>query len=134
MSVKSTGRYKDIRHAEAERQVGISVRRFDPRQSGLERWFGPLEAAVMKVIWDNPDRRLIVKYIRRELIRFYGKEDIGYTTVMTTMVRLWERGILNRKRDGLAYVYQPVCTEDEFLAIQVNAILRSLEEVTASDS
>lgn len=31
---------------------------------------------------------------------------LAYTTVMTVLVRLWEKGYLLRKRDGRAYCYQ----------------------------
>lgn len=111
-----------------ERPVDIPVKRFDPRRGGLERWFGPLEAAIMKIIWDNPDRKPIVKFVLRELQRYYGNGEIGYTTVMTTIVRLYEKGILQRKRQGLAYVYWATVPEEEFINFQVTAILRSLED------
>lgn len=106
--------------------AGIQVKRFDPRKVGLERWFGPLEAAVMEVIWSNPSRKPVVKFILRQLHLSYGNGEIGYTTVMTTMVRLYKRGILQRKRQGMPYIYWPTSSEEEFIDIQVNAIRQSL--------
>lgn len=32
--------------------------------------------------------------------------DLAYTTVMTVLVRLWEKGFLVRRREGKAFVYQ----------------------------
>lgn len=37
-------------------------------------------------------------------------EDLAYTTVMTTLVRLHEKGVLTRERTGRAYAYSPADT------------------------
>jgi predicted transcriptional regulator len=45
---------------------------------------------------------------------------------MTTMSRLSEKGVLNRQREGLAYVYTPAISEDEFVAMVVRQVLDGL--------
>lgn len=39
--------------------------------------------------------------------------DLAYTTVMTVMVRLQGKGLLERERSGKTYVYRPVRTRRE---------------------
>lgn len=43
-----------------------------------------------------------------------GARQRAYTTVMTTMVRLWEKGVLRRERHGRADVYEPVLSAEEY--------------------
>jgi predicted transcriptional regulator len=75
----------------------------------------------MRLLWE--DKRSTVKKIHRQLAQ---QRDIAYTTVMTTMSRLAEKGVLNRYRDGLAYVYTPAITEDEFVSLVVSQVLDGL--------
>ena len=39
--------------------------------------------------------------------------ELAYTTVMTIMVRLHEKGLLERTREGKTYVYRPALTRQE---------------------
>jgi len=100
----------------------IPVMRFNPAVSGLERWLGPLEADLMDLLYDADGPRT-VKQIWR-----LNERDLGYTTVMTTMVRLAEKGLLARRRNGMAYTYWPTCTREEFIELQLAAVRRSVEE------
>ncbi len=36
-----------------------------------------------------------------------SRRPLAYTTVMTVLTRLWQKGYLLRERDGKAYVYSP---------------------------
>ncbi len=40
-------------------------------------------------------------------------ERIAYTTVMTTLDRLYKKRLLSRRKDGLAFVYTALVTRDE---------------------
>jgi predicted transcriptional regulator len=42
------------------------------------------------------------------------------------MSRLAEKGVLNRHREGLAYVYTPAITEEEFVTMVVHQVLDGL--------
>jgi predicted transcriptional regulator len=42
------------------------------------------------------------------------KKNRAHTTVMTTLDRLYKKGLLARDRDGTAYVYRPAMSRDEF--------------------
>jgi len=52
--------------------------------------------------------------------------EIAYTTVMTTMSRLADKGVLNRQRDGLAYIYDPALSEEDFVTMVVQQVLDGL--------
>ncbi len=102
--------------------------RFRPQAEGLDRWLGSLEAAVMRIIWDADAPRTI-KQIWRALLRDY-RNDIGYTTAMTTTHRLARKGLLHRaggRARATPHIYTPTCTEAEFVEIQARAIRASLE-------
>ncbi|HEY3396800.1 MAG TPA: BlaI/MecI/CopY family transcriptional regulator [Armatimonadota bacterium] len=78
------------------------VQVFRPEQQGLEKMLGALEAQVMQVIWEAP-RAQSVQEVRDELAA-RGKEA-AYTTIMTTLGRLFTKGLLQRETHGKAYLY-----------------------------
>ncbi|PDW03016.1 BlaI/MecI/CopY family transcriptional regulator [Candidatus Viridilinea mediisalina] len=95
--------------------------RFSPAKDGLVKVLGPLETEIMQILWE--DERSTVKKVHRRLAQ---ERDIAYTTVMTTMSRLSEKGVLNRHREGLAYVYSPAITEEDFVQLVVRQVLDGL--------
>lgn len=48
---------------------------------------------------------------------------VGYTTVMTVLVRLWKKHRLERRRDGRAYAYHPVHLRSDHVAMRMEEIL-----------
>ncbi len=95
--------------------------RFSPTKDGLVKVLGPLETDIMQIIWQ--DERSTVKKVHRKLSQ---QRDIAYTTVMTTMSRLAEKGVLRRHREGLAYVYTPAISESDFVTMVVQQVLDGL--------
>jgi predicted transcriptional regulator len=95
--------------------------RFSPTKDGLVKVLGPLETDIMNIVWQ--DERSTVKKIHRKLSQ---SRDIAYTTVMTTMTRLAEKGVLHRHREGLAYVYTAAITEEDFVTMVVQQVLDGL--------
>lgn len=102
----------------------LLICRFDPNKTGLERFFGPQEAATMAALWAE-DRPMTVKATWRRLQRDY--KDVAYTTVMTTMTRLWDKAVLDRAKTGFSYTYRVRETREEFEARMEAAIRESLE-------
>lgn len=41
---------------------------------------------------------------------------LAYTTVMTTLDRLYKKGLLERRREGLAFLYAPGASREDFAA------------------
>lgn len=95
--------------------------RFSPMKDGLVKVLGPLETEIMQLLWQ--EERSTVKKIHRRLSQ---QREIAYTTVMTTMSRLSEKGVLNRQREGLAYIYTPAITEEDFVSMVVRQVLDGL--------
>ncbi|MGI8730331.1 MAG: BlaI/MecI/CopY family transcriptional regulator [Solirubrobacteraceae bacterium] len=69
-----------------------------------------LEREIMEIAW-----RLGRASVREVLEALNVDErQRAYTTVMTTMVRLWEKGVLNRERRGRADIYEPVLSAEQY--------------------
>jgi predicted transcriptional regulator len=68
---------------------------------------GPLEQELLRVLWRRGHATV------RELTDA-GEVDGAYTTVMTTLDRLYKKGILARAVEGRAFRYRPIYTEEEF--------------------
>lgn len=61
---------------------------------------GPLENTVMEVVWSRGESS--VRDVADRLER-----PLAYTTVMTTLDRLYKKGLLDRKKSERAFVYSP---------------------------
>jgi predicted transcriptional regulator len=61
---------------------------------------GPLEWRVLDALW----RRGAPGTVRDLQPQF---QDIAYTTLMTTMDRLFRKDVLSRTKEGRAFVYEP---------------------------
>lgn len=87
-------------------------RDFSHEGSWVLRLFGQLESAVMHVLW-GLGRPAVVREVLQELER---DRSLAYTTVMTVMDNLFQKGILERELDGRAYRYRPVRTREQHTA------------------
>lgn len=79
----------------------------------------------MEALWEAPPRS-----VREVWQRLRGKRP-AYTTVMTTLDRLYRKGLLARSRDGLAYVYRPALTREEYHRRVVTAAVSGLVAASA---
>ncbi len=95
----------------------------------LEAFLGPLEATITQTIWSSKKRPITVREVLDELKK---KKQVAYTTVMNTMDRLYEKGILDRRIEKgkggtyLYYVYWPKLEEQNFKEAAVRQVLSSL--------
>jgi predicted transcriptional regulator len=88
--------------------------------ANVEKVLGPLEAAIMKVMWAT-DQPLSVRDVFQQLNRRRAR-PLAYTTVMTVMARLAEKGILGRRLVGRSYQYEAVLRDAA--AVAVRAVVR----------
>ncbi len=72
----------------------------------LESRLGALEREVMAVVWKAGELNV------REACEQLGS-SVAYTTVMTTMDRLYKKRLLTREKVGRAFVYAASATRDE---------------------
>ena len=70
---------------------------------------GRLEAEVMAVLWRS-DGPLLVRQVAAAL-NSDRAEPLAYTTVMTVMSRLADKGLLSRSRSGRRFVYTPAAAD-----------------------
>jgi len=80
---------------------------------------GALESAVMSRLWDASDETSV-----REVQRAFA--SLAYTTVMTTLDRLYKKGILTRRKIGRAFVYRPAVSREEFQGEMAGGVLQGL--------
>jgi len=68
---------------------------------------GPLEERLLKALWQLRRASTV-----RELVQ-HSCTDLAYTTVMTTLDRLFKKNLLNREADGRAFRYSPRFSREE---------------------
>jgi predicted transcriptional regulator len=81
---------------------------------------GPLEERVLEVLWRSR-QGLAVREVRSTL-----GDRRAYTTVMTTLDRLYKKGLLERQRDGRAFRYTARTSPESFAAGTLRRWLRRL--------
>jgi len=54
------------------------------------------------------------------------RRPLAYTTVMTVMSRLAEKGIFKRQKEGRAYYYTPVASQDKVAGSLLQALVKRL--------
>ena len=74
----------------------------------------PQELAIMKVVW-----RLDKATVRDVYETLRERRTIAYTTVMTMMKILEEKGYLKKSQDERAYVYRPTRPRQQVLGARV---------------
>jgi predicted transcriptional regulator len=93
---------------------------FHPAGRGLRKILGELELAVMESVWQRG--QATVRDVHEDL----ADRGLAYTTVMTVMTRLAQKGLLEKQRDGAAFVYQAPLSADELLRSSVRDVLAGL--------
>ena len=68
--------------------------------------FGALERQVMDVVWERGEVSV------RDVVLCFG-ETVAYTTLMTTLDRLYKKGVLGRRKSGRAFVYRAAASRDQ---------------------
>jgi predicted transcriptional regulator len=92
--------------------------------ASLRRAHGTLESAVLTILWDA-GRPLSPGEVREHLAKHTreGADELAYTTVVTILTRLHDKGALSRERDGRAFRYAPVADEAGLAARRLTAML-----------
>lgn len=80
---------------------------------------GPLEERLLEAVWRRGNATV------RELLEA-GCDDLAYTTVMTTLDRLFKKDLLKREAEGRAFRYSPRVTREELHREAAGQALRQL--------
>lgn len=84
--------------------------------SGVPRPLGELEDAVMTRVW-RWNRPVTVREVLEDLQR---ERSVAYTTVMTVLDNLHQKGWVRRTQEGRAYRYEAVSTRAGYSAALMN--------------
>jgi predicted transcriptional regulator len=90
---------------------------FDPEAAGLAVFLGPTETLLMELAWKHQEIS-----VKSALYALRKDCNLAYTTVMTVLNRLAEKGLLTRTKDGRNFVYQPALDRDTFIKDRVNTV------------
>jgi predicted transcriptional regulator len=88
------------------------------RRSSSTR-LGPLEQELLSALWMRGSATV------REMLDA-GGINLAYTTVMTTLDRLYKKQLLNRSAEGRAFRYSPRYTQEELEKAAVGEAVRQL--------
>jgi|SRR5579863_3365921 len=88
---------------------------------------GPLEERLLDALWQCRDATV------RELVEGVC-HDLAYTTVMTTLDRLFKKSLLLRSNEGRAFRYSPRFTREELHRHAAGEAFRQLVEASPASS
>jgi predicted transcriptional regulator len=96
------------------------------RRQVAGRWLGELEAEVMDLAWARAGWLTV-----NDIIAALRNDQRAYTTVMTIVTRLCEKGLLERRRDGRQFAYRPTLSKEELAARTLRDVLATTENPAA---
>ncbi|MFZ0321210.1 MAG: BlaI/MecI/CopY family transcriptional regulator [Candidatus Sulfotelmatobacter sp.] len=88
---------------------------------------GPLEQRLMEAVWGRGSATV------RELVEA-SCEDLAYTTVMTTLDRLFKKGLLTRSEEGRAFRYVARFSRDELQREAAGSAFRQLLDASPAST
>lgn len=79
-----------------------------PRRRGHDarRLMGALEYEVLQSLWDDSPAN-VATVLATVNARREHKDQLAYTTIMTVLSRLHDKGLLDREKAGRGYAYTP---------------------------
>jgi len=94
---------------------------FNPNGKGLGVFLGPTESRLMELCWQH--KNLTVK---KALFHLGNKDSHAYTTIMTVLGNLTEKGLLKKEKQGRLFSYSPVMEKVRFIKERVQTIEKCL--------
>lgn len=88
-------------------------------RKGYLKGLGELEAAVMNVLWATPEPLSV----RGLLDHMSERKQPAYTTILTVVTHLYEKGWVVRDKQGRGYLYRPTRTREEATSRALRDIL-----------
>ena len=95
-------------------------------RSPVDTAYGPLEVRVLEALWARSSPACV-----RDLQP--GFPQVAYTTLMTTLDRLFRKGVLARHKRGRAFHYHPLFTRGELQSRLAGSAFASLLPGASSD-
>ncbi|MCP3903011.1 MAG: BlaI/MecI/CopY family transcriptional regulator [Planctomycetes bacterium] len=98
--------------------------RMPPHESDL----GTAELEVLRTLWDHGPAT--VREVMNQLHEAGRK--VAYTTVLTFLTRLEQKGFVRSDKSGLAYVYRPKVTREKVSSSRLKSLIRELYDGAAA--
>lgn len=103
----------------------MKIKKFNVSEEGLNRFFGPLEARIMEILWSTEG--MSIKDVQSILNQ---ENPISFNAVMTVMNRLLEKGHLKKTSKGQGRgrltLYEPAQSKEQFITEQTRAVTYGL--------
>ena len=89
-----------------------------PRESDL----GTAELEVLKALWDHGPAtvRQVMNHLHRQ------SRQVAYTTVLTFLTRLEQKGYVRSDKSDVAYVYRPAVTRAKVTKSRLRSLIKQL--------
>ncbi len=107
----------------------FKVINFRPSELGIRKVLGDLEADIMELVWQKG-----IASVREIHEILEGNRAIAYTTVMTVMSRLSDKGILEKELDGKHYLYKPAVSKEELSQTMFTSVINGLKSDLGSQA
>jgi predicted transcriptional regulator len=95
-----------------------------------------LEAEIMKIIWEK--KNITVREVHEILLKKeMGKKEHGfipYTTVMSTMTALAEKGLLTQDKSAKTYIYSAAVDKKELSKSIIKSVAEKLLGSTSNET
>lgn len=93
-----------------------------------------LEADIMKIVWERKKVtvREVHEYMLRKEIENKKEGFIPYTTVMSTMTTLAEKGLLKQDKSSKTYIYSAAVDNKELSKSIIKSVAEKLLEESSS--
>lgn len=82
---------------------------------------GETEMEVLHHVWDLGEAT--VKQVRKRILE---SREVAYTTIMTVMKNLAEKGYLKYRKEGVTYVYSPAQEPDSVRSNLVKELIKKV--------
>jgi predicted transcriptional regulator len=104
----------------------VPIHSFKLDEQGLTHIFGELEARLVDSVWKLGEASV------QDVISHLGG-DLNYKTTMTVLNRLVEKGVLQRRKAGRAFVYTAAATRQALLADVFDQMVRGMFDTEFRD-
>lgn len=78
------------------------------------------ELEILQILWEK--NQATVKDVNEEINK---KKETGYTTTLKTMQIMFEKGLVERKKDGRSHIYSAAIKKEETQLVLLDKILET---------
>ncbi len=97
----------------------------EPNRMVKRRAAGQLEGEVMSALWDA-DGWMTPRDVQGVVST--GRRPLAYNTVMTILVRLWQKGMVDRRQSGRSFEYRPRSGREQWTAARMQDLLHNAQD------